>query len=184
MKSLQGHLLVASPHLPDPNFYRTVVLLIQHHEQGALGVVLNRPSQSTVREVIAKVSDMACPTDDTVRVGGPIEGPLMAVHGLRSCSEAEVFPGVYFATQRDHVLRLVQQEDPPFRIFSGYAGWGGGQLDRELEVGGWLTKPASLKYVFHTAADELWKKVTRDIGAGILNSTLKIKQVPDDPSLN
>lgn len=184
MKSLQGQLLVASPHLPDPNFYHTVVLMIQHNEQGALGVVLNRPSASSVREVIARVSDVPCSTDDPIGVGGPIEGPLMAVHQLRSCSETEVFDGVFFATQRDNVLQLVQREDSPFRIFSGYSGWAGGQLEGELKAGGWLTVPANAQYVFHTELDQLWKKATQEIGARILGSTLNIKHIPDDPSMN
>jgi putative transcriptional regulator len=184
MKSLQGHLLVASPHLPDPNFYRTVVLMVQHHEQGALGLVLNRPSQSSIREVLAQATDVECQTDELVGVGGPIAGPLMAVHGLRACSESEIFSGVYFATQRDHLLQIVQQQLPPYRIFSGYAGWGGGQLESELEVGGWLTMPGTIEYVFHTALDELWKTVAHDIGTEILGSSLKIKGVPKDPSMN
>ena len=184
MKSLQGHLLVASPHLPDPNFYHTVVLMVKHHEQGALGVVLNRPSRSPIQAVIAKVSDVSCAAEDCVRIGGPIEGPLMAVHGLPLYSEAEVLPGIYFATQREHILQVVRQDSSPFLLFSGYAGWSGGQLENELKLGGWLSRPASTAYVFQTAADQLWKKVTGDIGTGILDESLKLKHIPDDPSLN
>ncbi len=184
MKSLQGHLLVASPHLPDPNFYRTVVLMIQHSDQGALGVVLNRPSQTTVREVISKVSNLSCAADDSVGVGGPIEGPLMAVHRLRSCSESEVMSGVYFAQRRDHILKIVERPNSPYRLFSGYAGWGMGQLELELRIGGWLTVPGSVDYIFGTPTDQLWKKVTGDIGSRILNAAVKVKQTPQDPSMN
>ena len=184
MKSLQGHFLVASPHLPDPNFCRTVVLMIQHHEQGALGVVLNRPSDSTVQEVIGKVSEVACFVDDPVGIGGPIEGPLMALHRLAEVSESEVLPGVHFSAQREHILRIVQYKISPFRLVSGYAGWAGGQLESELQVGGWLTTPANVDYIFDTETDDLWKTVTRDIGTEILSKSFKIKHVPEDPSLN
>ena len=184
MKSLQGHFLIASPHLPDPNFCRTVVLMIQHHEQGALGVVLNRPSDSSVQEVIGKVSEVPCIVDEPVGIGGPIEGPLMAVHRLDEFGESEIFPGVHFSTQREHILQIVQDKVSPFRLVSGYAGWSGGQLESELEVGGWLTIPATVEYLFHTETDVLWKNVTRDIGTDILIKSFKIKHVPDDPSLN
>jgi putative transcriptional regulator len=184
MKSLQGQLLAASPHLPDPNFFRTVVLLVQHHEQGALGLVLNRPSQNTVRDVFQKVSDVVCESEAMVGVGGPISGPLMAVHAVRSCSESDVLPGVYFATQRDHLLRIVRRSDSPFRMFSGYAGWAGGQLESELKVGGWLMIAGTADYIFKTAVDELWKTVTRDISDSIVRSALNIKHSPHDPSAN
>ncbi len=108
----------------------------------------------------------------------------MAVHGMLSCSETEVLPGVYFATQRENILQIVHQENLPFRVFSGYAGWGSGQLENELKVGGWLTTAANADYIFHTPADELWKKVTGDIGDRILNQALNVKLTPHDPSLN
>ena len=184
IKSLQGHFLVASPHLPDPNFCRTVVLMVQHHAQGALGVILNRPSDSTVQEVIGKVSEVACFVDDAVGIGGPIEGPLMAVHRLAECGESEILPGVHFSTQREHILRIVQEKISSFRLVSGYAGWAGGQLESELEVGGWLITPANVEHIFHTTTDELWKNVAQDIGTEILNKSFKIKHVPEDPSLN
>lgn len=183
MDSLKGHLLVASPHLLDPNFVRTVVLLIQHTDEGAFGVVLNRPTQSTVREVWSELGAGACDDQRNVNLGGPVSGPLLALHANEMLSEMEIVPGVHFAAQREHLEKLVAKHAAPFRLFVGHSGWGSGQLERELKEGSWLTAPASAEYVFFDEGD-LWKEVTQEIGRSILSSVLKIKHVPPDSSLN
>jgi putative transcriptional regulator len=185
MKSLKGHFLVASPHLEDPNFLHAVILLVQHTEEGALGVVLNRPATSTIKELWEKVGQQPCRTDQRVHVGGPVPGPLMAVHSDQSLAgpDQEIVPGVYFAVDPDELQRLVDGPDGPFRVFVGHSGWGGGQLEGEWEQGAWLTMPASVEFVFCDELD-LWKRMTNRIGQAMLTSALKIKHVPDDPSFN
>ena len=182
MRSLKGHFLVASPHLADPNFFKTVVLMIQHDEDGAFGVIMNRPSNRSVEEIWQEVADEPCECPQPINLGGPVLGPLLAVHTQPLYSETEVVPGVFVATQRDHLDFIVRQEDQ-FRIFSGYAGWGAGQLENELEQGGWLIMAAQSDLVF-SAADDLWHRAAQTIAADVLISSLKIKHVPDDPSLN
>jgi putative transcriptional regulator len=183
MSSLKGRLLVASPHLGDPNFSHTVVLMVQHDGDGALGVVLNRPSGRLIRDVWEDLTGRRSESDAPIFIGGPLEGPLMAVHTLHSAGESEIVPGLWFATHRDHLHAIVDDQQHPFRLFSGYSGWGEGQLDRELKAGGWLTLPASAKHVFAEDDDILWQQVTREIGHDILKSA-HIKHVPDDPSIN
>ena len=183
MRSLQGRFLVASPHLPDPNFYRTVVLMIQHDENGALGLVLNRPSKSTVGQLWETVTQEPCACDRLVNRGGPVEGPLMALHTEASCAENEILPGVYFASRNEHVQRIVQQQHEPFRIFVGYAGWAAGQLESELEAGGWLISEAKRDDVFDEDED-LWRKISSRIGLEILEKAVRPKHVPQDPSMN
>jgi putative transcriptional regulator len=183
MDSLRAHLLLASPRLPDPNFFRTVVLMIQHDDEGAFGVVLNRPSDFTIGEIWEKVGEAPCDSLDPLNLGGPVEGPLMAVHAEAECSESEILPGVYLATQKDYLNKLVHQKSRPFRIFSGYAGWGVGQLENEMEAGGWLTTPATFDYIFGNDED-LWKTVAAHIGNDILFHKRQAKHVPDDPRLN
>ena len=78
MKSLKGHFLVASPHLEDPNFTQSVVLLVQHDEDGTFGIVLNRPAESSLKDLWEKVTEKPCETDKRVHVGGPVPGPLIA----------------------------------------------------------------------------------------------------------
>ena len=184
MKSLKGHLLAASPHLPDPNFLKSVVLIVQHNEQGAVGVVLNRPSQKTVKDVWEKVGNEPCQSEEIINLGGPVAGPLMAIHRQESCCESQILPGIYFATHKDHLHQIVAQTDQPFKIFSGYAGWTGGQLESEMKAGGWLTTPATPETIFFPSQGDLWKKVAQHIGEEIVLSSLKIKHIPDDPSVN
>jgi putative transcriptional regulator len=183
MKTLQGHFLVASPHLADPNFYKGVVLMIKHDDEGAMGLILNRPTDNTVADMwrIVGEKDIECP--QPVFFGGPVHGPPLALHRLKSAAEAEVLPGVFFTADHDKLARLAQQSNKPFRFFIGYAGWAGGQLEGELDAGGWLTAKANKSLIFSEAAD-LWEHVTRTIGETILTKAIKVKHVPDDPSLN
>ncbi len=183
MNSLQGQLLIASPQLLDPNFVKTVVLMIQHSEQGALGVVLNRPTSKRVKELWKEIGDAPCVSDEHVCLGGPVSGPLIAVHANQFFAEMEILPGVFFAAKREHLDGLVLQQDDPLRVFFGHAGWGPGQLDSEIQAGGWLTMPATSEYVFY-GGDDLWEKVSRQAARVSLQSILDIKHFPDDPSVN
>ena len=183
MESLQGHLLVASPHLPDTNFFRSVVLMIHHDDDGAFGVILNRPTSNCIREIWEMVSAEPCPSDAVIYRGGPVDGPLMVLHTLPEWSETEILPGLHMATQKDYLRCVIADAQRPYRLFSGYAGWGQGQLESELEAGGWLTTPASSLHVFD-CAEELWKKVSQSIGLDILGASLRMRHLPDDPTVN
>src|SRR5258706_8102025 len=102
MKSLQGQILVASPKLVDPNFFHTVVLMVQHNDEGALGLVLNRPLQTTVAEMWQQVDEGThCGVAGALHQGGPCEGALMVVHAAENCAESEVAKGIYFCMRRD-----------------------------------------------------------------------------------
>lgn len=183
MESLQGHFLVASPHLRDPNFVGTVVLMVRHDQNGALGLVINRPADKTLCELWKSVSDTPCHSDRPIHLGGPVPGPLMAVHTHQSLADAEISPGIYFVAERDKLESLVARVDDPFRVFVGHSGWGSGQLESELDQGAWLTMPATRENVFGDP-DDLWQTITKQIGAKMLQSMLKIKDVPNDPSMN
>ncbi|OHB80404.1 MAG: hypothetical protein A2W31_07380 [Planctomycetes bacterium RBG_16_64_10] len=183
MKSLKGHLLVASPDLLDPNFLKTVVLLVQHSEQGALGLVVNRPTKTTVKQALAQVSNAPCHRQEVLGLGGPCQGSLMAVHTLECLKEIEVLPHVYFSAESDNLERLVVTKGDPVRFFVGFAGWAPGQLEAELKTGSWRTTVATAEHIFQGGAD-LWEQITKQITSSVLLSTLKIKHVPDDPSMN
>src|SRR5437660_1340859 len=101
MKSLQGQLLLASSRLPDPNFARTVILMVRHGEEGALGLVLNRPLETTVHEACSEVLETPCAAEGFLYQGGPCEGPLMALHTNADASDMDVIEGVYFTTERE-----------------------------------------------------------------------------------
>jgi len=183
MKSLQAHLLLAAPQLPDPNFNRSVVFLISHDEEGAFGVILNRPTPVKLAEIWNEVAGAPCENRSNVYLGGPVQGPLIALHQIIECAESEVMPGVYVATQKESLNTIVQHEGSQFRLFSGYSGWGEGQLEAEMEVGGWLTMPAEIDHVF--GDDEaLWQEVADKIGKEILFPDHSLPNGPSDPSLN
>jgi len=183
MGSLQGHLLVATPRLPDENFSKTVALLVQHNEQGALGLVLNRPSGETVDQLWQRAGEGTCPSQQHVHLGGPVSGPLMAIHTAEHLGELKIMPGIFFSADRDHLDALVRQQDHQYRLFLGHSGWGAGQLEGELEYGAWLTTPATIEYIFHEE-ENLWEMVARHIGNSLLIEALRIKETPEDPSMN
>jgi len=183
MDSLEGQLLVASRYLLDSNFIKTVVLLVQHNDQGALGVVVNRPTCKTVKELWKEVGEARCESTQPVFLGGPVAGPIMAIHADRSLAEHEVVPGVFFAAKKPHLDQLVLHPEDRQKIFVGHAGWGPGQLESELQQGAWLTMPATVEHIFcHDS--ELWQQLSQRIGESLLTSTLKIKHIPPDPSVN
>jgi putative transcriptional regulator len=183
MKSLAGHFLVGSPHLADPNFFRSVVLMVQHDEEGALGLILNRPTDNSVADIWEQVCDESSDCRRPIFLGGPVTGPLMAIHSQLAYSELQVVPGVHFSTQRHNIIEIVAGEPKPFLLFSGYSGWGGGQLERELKVGGWLTVAASDDDVFYEGED-LWERLIQQIGQEIIAPAIGRKMTPPDPSCN
>lgn len=183
MQSLQGHLLVATPELLDPNFHRTVVLMVHHDEEGATGLVLNRASNMRISEIWEKVSESPCESHAPVLHGGPCNGPLMAIHTDEFLMETEVAPGVYFCSSPDKLQRLVLLTDQPVQFFAGVAGWGPGQLEDELATGSWHACPAEPEHIFEADAN-LWDRVTRQIAGQRFLKALNIRQAPDDPSVN
>ncbi|MEX0699592.1 MAG: YqgE/AlgH family protein [Acidimicrobiia bacterium] len=172
-----GQLLVASPFLMDFNFARTVVLVLQHDDEGALGVVLNRPSDEAVD---AHLPEWAQRLEDpgVVFVGGPVE-PSVAIGVVRNQRPSE-------PTAVTGVGMVDLSADPaattagPIRVFSGYSGWGVGQLEAELEEGAWIVVPALAPDVFTERPQELWSEVLRRQGGKLA----MLAFYPSDPSLN
>ncbi len=183
MNSLAGHFLIASPHLADPNFVRTVTLLVQHTDEGALGLVLNRPTGKTVKDLWDEIGKVPCENELPVHLGGPVPGPLMALHTNREFSDMEVLPGVFLSTDEESLNVLVANEEPSLKLLAGNAGWGAGQLESEFDAGGWLTLPATSELIFYDGFD-LWEKVAKQSGRATLRDMLDLKDMPDDPSVN
>src|SRR3972149_10712788 len=181
MASLAGQLLVASPHLLDPNFVKTVVLLVQHTAQGALGVVVNRPINKSVQDLWREVGGGPCTNTQPIYLGGPVPGPLMAVHCEELLSEMQIIPGLFFSASTQNLDALVTHPQSNLKIFIGHSGWGAGQLDQELQQGAWLSIPSTPEFVFFDSS-ELWPTITRHIGRSMLQSVLNIKNLPDDAS--
>ncbi len=180
-QSLAGQLLLASPTLVDPNFTRTVVLIGVHNEDGAIGVVLNRPSAVTVGEAVPQLGDMVGALE-TVYVGGPVQSSSVVF--LAEFLEPElagmlVLGRIGFPAPETSIEQLEQATERR-RVFAGHAGWGRGQLDTEVAEGDWIAHPAEPQDVFTDVPEELWSTVlTRKGGSYAL-----IARMPLDPSVN
>jgi len=180
-ESLAGQLLLASPTLQDPNFARTVVLIGIHSEDGAMGVVLNRPSTATVAEAVPQLEDVAGALE-TVYVGGPVQPSsvvFLAEFLEPSLAGTLVLGRIGFPAPDAGIEQLARATERA-RVFAGHAGWGRGQLDEEIANGDWIAHPAEPQDVFTDVPEELWSSVlTRKGGSYAL-----IARMPPDPSVN
>lgn len=184
MKSTKGKLLVAAPTLLDPNFVQTVVLMVQHDQNGALGLVLNRQTELHLKEAWQQVSEAPCERDDMLYVGGPCEGVLMVLHPFEDLGQMEVLPGLWFATETRYIETLLgRTEEKRMRFFAGYSGWSGGQLEGELESGSWQIAPATIDRVF-APGETLWRQVKREMSLEAIMGKVNPKIIPGDPSHN
>lgn len=181
--SLEGHLLVAAPELNDPNFAQTVVLIIHHNAEGAFGLVLTHATRVSVQQVWSKVSESTCGTRDSIYRGGPVDGPLMALHGSPDIGGNDVLPGVFYSVAAEHLESLIMHNAQPARYFVGYSGWGEGQLERELEAGGWLIAPARPEDLFHVS-EGFWEATLRRIAGQSVLKSMGIDDFPRDLSAN
>jgi len=184
MWSLKGQYLVASQHLKDPNFARTVVLVLEHHEEGAAGVILNRPSGTTVADVSESVFEEAIDWDKPIRIGGPVPGPLMAIHELDHFSDQEIFEGIHSTVQPEKLIELIRDRVEPSVLIANYAGWGPGQLEMELGEDAWLFKAADARRTLQPGDLDMWKDVIHEIRGSQLSSMLDIDAFPEDPEVN
>ena len=178
---MRGQLLIAGATLPDPNFARTVVLVCEHSDDGALGLVLNRPGELVVGE---SAPELATLTGDeaTIDRGGPVQpDALLVLAEFEDSSQAgmRVVENVGLVGDGSEMEDLVLATRR-VRIFAGYAGWGPGQLDAELDNEDWFVAPAGVDDIFHPDADELWARVLARKGAHFA----LVARMPIDPSVN
>jgi len=179
--SLAGRLLLASTTLEDPNFVRTVVLIGLHSEEGALGLVLNRPSTSTVAAAVPQLEQMV-DEDEPVFVGGPVQpaAVVMLAEFVDPEPAALLVLGRIGLPAPDTSLEELTAATSRRRVYAGYAGWGEGQLDAELERGDWIAQDPIPEDVFCEQPLNLWSSVlTRKGGRYAL-----LARMPLDPSLN
>lgn len=179
--SLAGRLLVASATLQDPNFVRSVVLIGVHDSNGAMGLVLNRPSSTEVAEAVPQLEQMVAESEP-VYVGGPVRATtiVLLAEFLDPSPAGLLVLGRIGLPAPDAALGDVAQATARRRVFAGYAGWGEGQLDAEIEQGDWIPGDALPEDVFTEAPLDLWSEVlTRKGGQYAL-----LARMPLDPSLN
>ena len=179
MESLKGQLLIAAPMLVDPNFHRTVVLIMEHSDEGALGVVLNRPTELAVGDAVPDLAELA--DGDPIFAGGPVQPQAviaLAEHIRPVGAEAVVGPIAPIQVSDD--IEELEGQVARVRVFAGYAGWSEGQLDDELAEEAWFIEPALPGDVFAGDPGSLWQRVLERKGG---EYTL-VARMPPDPSLN
>jgi putative transcriptional regulator len=180
---LKAKFLIASPALMDPNFARSVVLIVTHDDSGAMGVIINRPLPMTVGEAWKQVSEIPYENEAHLHQGGPCEGMLMVLHGQPQYDQFSVLPGVYLSTDSDTVRQLVEIDESPMKFVVGYAGWSAGQLEDEIARGGWVIAPAGAHEIFHTPGD-LWARLLKEMAAAHGRPNIDPRLIPPDPSVN
>ena len=161
--SLSNHFLIAMPTLDDPNFHHTTTYICEHNEDGALGVVINRPLEIQLGEILVHMditTDIEAIRNQTVYMGGPVQSDRgFVLHEPVGNWEAtlQVTDTIGITSSRDILDDIAKGEGPEHAIITlGYAGWGAGQLEQELADNTWLSGPASSKIVFETPSEERW----------------------------
>ena len=180
MDSFQGQLLIASPALLDPNFRRTVVLVTEHTDEGAAGLVLNRPSPASVSDLVPQLEPLV-EDGEQVWLGGPVQPDAVLVLGEFVDPDEAAVPlfgslGFPALDEPEDVVPATTRR----RVFAGYAGWGAGQLESELGREDWILEPALNDDAFNETPDDLWADVLRRKG-GIYEL---VARIPEDPSVN
>jgi putative transcriptional regulator len=177
-ESLRGSLLIAAPQLLDPNFRRTVVLVADHGDDGAMGVILNRPSGMTVADAAPDLEDYVA-RDAPIFAGGPVQPTAGVVLAEVTEADEPIFADVVLVPGLGELADVADLAGR-IRVFAGYAGWGPGQLDAELEREDWILDPARASDVFSDAPESLWGEVLERKGGQFA----LLARMPDDPSLN
>ena len=163
-------LLLAMPQLGDPNFFRAVVLMIEHTESGSFGLIVNRQTELPVREVLDGLGIPWSGAPDAVVWQG---GPVMPQSGwlvheptdvVDSTDSVPVAPGIVLSTSNEQLRQLAGSPPPQLHFVMGYSGWGAGQLESELSEGAWLTAEATPRVVFDTPPDDMWQEAIGTLG--------------------
>jgi putative transcriptional regulator len=178
--TLEGQLLIASPALLDPNFRRAVVLITEHTNDGAAGLILNRPSPTPVSELVPELEPLV-EDEEQIWLGGPVQTNAVLVLGEFVDPDDAAVPlfgslGFPALDDPEEVVPATTRR----RVFAGYAGWGAGQLENELGREDWIIEEASNDDAFTENPEHLWSDVLRRKG-GIYEL---VARIPDDPSVN
>jgi len=178
MESLEGHFLIAMPGMGDPNFNGTVAFICKHNDEGALGIIVNRPSDMQLGDVFDQLaleigSDV--PTDQLVMNGGPVQPDRgFVLHQSDRKFDSTVDPNaeVKVTVSQDILRDMAHGEGPaPALVALGYAGWSSGQLESELAANAWLSAPADAAIIFATPIEQRWQAAAALLGVDIRQVT-------------
>lgn len=179
---IKGRILASEPYLPDPNFERTIILLTENNEEGSVGFVLNKPSETLVSEVIDTIKNI----EARVYIGGPVQqDTLHFIHRIDSIVDAiKIVDGIYWGGNFEQLLSMIEnhQIDPfDIKFFLGYSGWSPGQLDEELKADSWIVSDkVTQDLIFETPPEMMWKKSLQSLGGRFS----VYSNYPVDPNMN
>lgn len=178
-QNLAGRLLLAHPSMMDSNFHRAVVLLSAHNEEGALGVIINRPMERNLGDFSAEFAGGAL-SDIPVFEGGPVNEKQIILSAWQAESTIGMFR-LYFGIDLEKATDLlISPDSPTVRAFAGYAGWGEGQLEAELAHNAWIVSPVTPELLDQYDGVDLWRTIL-----GQISPELRfLADAPDDPSVN
>ncbi len=183
-----GQVLISSPQLTDSSFQQTLILPISVSGGKVMGVVLNRLTTMTIKEAWQESVGQECLSEELLYVGGPISGPIMALHTFEMWGDKKIAEGVYFSTEAPNLITLVNVvNEGSICFYIGYAGWEPGQLEREMLAGFWFQSICDRKYIFRDSPDDnIWKIALNEHGNRLMQRVCKIKSkhVPEDISSN
>jgi putative transcriptional regulator len=168
--ALAPALLLSMPQLSDPNFARAAVLLCEHGSEGAFGLVVNRPSDLPAAAAVMLDPPVNEPNNIPLLIGGPVEpqrGWILTADEPDGIESRAIGPDLYLSASPNFLRRVLSAHPAPrrTRVLAGYAGWGGGQLDEELQQSAWLIMPVELDLVFETPSTAVWETAIRRLGA-------------------
>ena len=166
MSDLAPGILIAVPQMDDPNFARSVVLLIEHNESGAMGITFNRPSDVALVDIGKEHGMDVHPDAGPAFIGGPVQRERgFLVHRRSDLGDSvHLQEDVFLSVSTDALKTLLAGDPSAYRLCLGYAGWGPGQLEREMVAGGWLNSAITARRIFDTPVDRIWDAVIRDLG--------------------
>lgn len=168
MTSIAPRLLLSMPQLLDPNFARTVVLLCEHGPEGAFGLVLNRPTDVPASSVVGLVPAVTSDNGMRLWIGGPVEahrGWILLAEEPPGVETQRIVNGLYLSTSPQLLREMLETTPAPqARVLAGYAGWGPGQLEREIGEGSWILGPADPRLVLDRAPEQIWLDSLNAIG--------------------
>ena len=178
----KGRLLLSEPYLADPNFERTVILLTEHNEEGSVGFILNKPSESHVSEVMEDLKGL----DAQIFIGGPVQQDTL--HFIHRCGDLEdaieLENGIYWGGNFEQLLSLIDTGKflvTDIKFFLGYSGWSPDQLQEELKLNSWIVSDrGSHEMIFETLPDQMWKKAMHELGGRFS----VYSNYPADPRMN
>jgi putative transcriptional regulator len=179
----KGTFLISTPEIDSGVFFRSVILLCESTATGSFGIAINKPLDIELPEEVLSLSSLENPNID-LRAGGPVQANQMML--LHSCSDIpnetlEVTDGVFLGGDLQFLQDAISDlEGPKVRLCFGYAGWGSGQLEREVLEGSWYACPGDAHYVFDLPAEKIWQTILKDMGG----KYAALSMIPEDLSLN